>query len=73
MRSNRSTSKRSLEAVSQARSQGVTISIIGIQLDKEGQDLAEQMARLGDGRLYLARQLNEVDKLILEDYAALNA
>ena len=65
--------ERTLEAVSVARSAGITISLIGIQLDKEGKSLAEEMARLGEGRLYLARQLGEIDHLILEDYAAMEA
>ena len=61
--------ERTLEAVSAARSAGITVSIIGIMLDKEGQKLAEEMARLGEGRLYVARQLDEIDRLVLEDYA----
>ena len=64
--------ERTLEAVSSARASGVTISLIGIQLDKEGKNLAEEIVRLGEGRLYLARQLGEVDSLILEDYAAMD-
>jgi Mg-chelatase subunit ChlD len=65
--------QRTLQAVSEARSAGITVSVIGIQLDKEGKKLAEEMARLGEGRLYLAKQLDEVDKLVLQDYAAMDA
>ena len=65
--------ERTLQAVSQARSSGITVSIIGVQLDKEGKDLAKEMVQLGDGRLYLARKLDDVDRLVLEDYAAMEA
>ncbi len=65
--------ERTLQAVSAARSAGITVSIIGVQLDAEGKDLALEMVRLGDGRLYLARKLDEIDQLILEDYAATTA
>lgn len=57
-----------LEAVSLAVSQGVTISVIGISLDKQGKELAEKIVRLGNGRLYVIRDLKNLDKIVLEDY-----
>lgn len=63
--------KDTLQAVSEAMASGITLSIIGIQLTDEGKVLAEKMVRIGDGRLYVARQLGELDQLVLEDYEAL--
>lgn len=60
--------KRTLEAVSLARSSGMTISVIGVGLDEKGRGLARRMAELGGGRLYVARTLAELDLLVLEDY-----
>jgi Mg-chelatase subunit ChlD len=63
--------KITLEAVSAARANGITISIIGVQLDKKGIALAEQMARLGNGRFTIAQDLEELDRLVLQDYYTL--
>lgn len=60
--------KTTLEAVSLARSHGVTISVIGISLDSKGKTLAKKIAELGGGRLYVARTLKGLDLLVLEDY-----
>ena len=60
--------KSTLEAVSAARSKGITISLIGINLDDKGKDLAEKIVELGEGRLYVVRNLENVDEIVLEDY-----
>jgi Mg-chelatase subunit ChlD len=58
-----------LKAVSIARDNKITVSIIGINLDKKGIELGQKMAEIGQGRLYRVRDLDEVDKIILEDYS----
>ncbi len=60
--------KATLEAVSAARANGITISLIGIQLDKKGTILAETMARLGEGKFTIAQDLEHLDRLVLQDY-----
>lgn len=60
--------KAALKAASTARSAGITISVIGISLDKEGEKLGEQIVAVGGGKLYSAKHLEDVDKLVLEDY-----
>ena len=65
--------RETLEAVSTARAHGITISLIGIQLDKKGIVLAELMARLGEGRFTVAHDLENLDRLVLEDYYAISA
>ncbi len=63
--------KETLEAVSAARANGITISLIGIQLDKKGTVLAEQMARLGEGRFSIVQDLENLDRIVLQDYYTL--
>jgi Mg-chelatase subunit ChlD len=60
--------KDTLEAVSTAAAAGITISVVGIQLGKEGKELAEKIAALGGGRLYIVKQLTDLDTIVLEDY-----
>lgn len=57
-----------LKAVSSAKSAGITTSIIGINLDKAGIDLAKQAVQIGQGRLSFTKELREVGQLVLEDY-----
>jgi len=60
--------RETLEAIAQAKDQGITISVVGINLDDKGEQLAQTMVRLGDGRLYAVRNLDKIDTLVLEDY-----
>lgn len=60
--------EETLKAVSNARASGITISVIGIQLDEKGEKMAKQIADLGEGRFYIAKDLKRLDKLVLEDY-----
>ena len=60
--------KSTLEEVSIARSKGITISLVGINLDDKGKKLAEKIVELGEGRLYAVRNLENVDQVVLEDY-----
>ncbi len=65
--------KETLEAVSAARAAGITISLIGIQLDKRGIKLAEQMSLLGEGKFSIVQDLDELDRLVLQDYYSLSS
>ena len=64
----RNPEKETLEAVSEARNSDITISIVGIGLDKEGKKLAEKIVEQGNGKLYMAKSLEQLDILVLEDY-----
>jgi len=59
-----------LKAVSMARNEGITISVIGIKLDEEGSKFAKRIIEVGNGRLYKIKDLKNLDKVILEDYYA---
>ena len=60
--------KQTLEEASVAKSKGITISMIGINLDEKGKKLAEKIVQIGKGKLYVVRNLENVDKVVLEDY-----
>jgi len=62
--------KMTLEAASFARAHGITISLIGINLDNKGKKLAEKLIEIGDGKLYIVKDLKQLDKIVLEDYYA---
>ena len=53
---------------SMARAAGITISIVGIKLDKEGIELAKKITELSNGKLYTVSALENIDKIILQDY-----
>lgn len=62
--------KATLDAAANARALGITISVIGINLDNKGKKLAERLVEIGKGKLYIVKDLKEIDKLVLEDYYA---
>ena len=62
--------KETLRAVSTARSAGITISLVGVQLDKAGIDLAKNITKIGEGRFSLVKNLDAVGSIVLEDYYA---
>lgn len=57
-----------LEATSLARSANITISLIGVKLNEKAKKLAEQITNIGEGNLYIVKDLKELDKIVLEDY-----
>ncbi len=56
-----------MEAVMKAKAAGITISVIGVKLT-EGLELAETMVEASQGKLYIIRNLEDMDRIILEDY-----
>jgi Mg-chelatase subunit ChlD len=59
------------DAAARAAAHGITISVVGLALEKEGATLAGRIVELGHGKLYRVTNLEELDTIILEDYAAL--
>ena len=60
--------KETLQEVSIARNRGITISLIGINLNEKGKQLAEKIVELGQGKLYVVKDVENIDKVVLEDY-----
>ncbi len=61
--------RETLQAVSQARAGGITISLVGINLDEKGLSLAQKIVEIGSGKLYKVTDLADLDRIMLEDYA----
>lgn len=57
-----------IEAANEAIKHNITISLIGMNLDKEGEELAQQIVEIGQGKLYISRETDDLDRVILEDY-----
>lgn len=62
--------KETLQECSIARNKGITISLIGINLNERGRKLAEKIVELGEGKLYIVKNIENIDKIVLEDYYA---
>jgi len=60
-----------LKSVSNARAKGITISLVGISLDKTGERIGKKIVELGEGRLYAIKELKNIDRIVLMDYNAL--
>jgi len=60
--------KETLQEASIARNKGITISLIGINLNEKGKKLAEKIVELGEGKLYIVKNVENIDKIVLEDY-----
>lgn len=60
--------KETLHSISEASSQGITTSLVGISLEKEGIAFAKKAVEVGRGRLYTVSNLEDVDRVILEEY-----
>lgn len=60
--------KETLQAVSQATASGITVSLIGLNLDKEGKQLGEKLVEVGNGRFYIVSNIKELDRVVLLDY-----
>jgi len=62
--------KETLESASMAKAAGITVSIVGINLDKKGEKLAREMSVIGEGKLSLVKKLDNLGNIVLEDYYA---
>ncbi len=57
-----------IKAVSAAMANGITTSIIGIGLDEEGESFAKKVVSVSNGRMYAVRNIENLDRIVLEDY-----
>lgn len=63
--------KETINATGVAANYGITISVIGLGLTKEGAHLAEKIVDIGKGKCYTVTNAKDVDVIILEDYRGL--
>jgi len=63
--------EQTIEAVSAAKNANITLSLIGINLDDPGEKFAKKLVEVGEGRFYIVKNLEELDKIVLEDYYSL--
>ena len=57
-----------LAAISLAKDNDITVSLIGINLDKKGEDLGRRIIEIGEGKFWKVTNVDELDKIVLEDY-----
>ncbi|MBW2994953.1 VWA domain-containing protein, partial [Candidatus Woesearchaeota archaeon] len=60
--------KETIEAAAEARANNITISIVGINLNEQGAELAKKIVELGEGHLYMTKDAEELDRILLLDY-----
>ncbi len=65
--------KDSLKEIAKIKNSGITVSLMGINLDSEAANFASKFVQIGEGRLYLVREPENMDKLVLEDYYSVSS
>jgi Mg-chelatase subunit ChlD len=65
-----SPTKETIKAAEIAKAHDITISLVGIKLEKDGIKLAKNITQIGGGKLHVAKDLDNVDQIVLEDYYA---
>ncbi|MGV8162716.1 MAG: vWA domain-containing protein [Candidatus Nanoarchaeia archaeon] len=60
--------KEVLESISNAADIGITFTVVGIGLNKEGARLAKKIADVSKGSLYEVKSLDNLDQIVVEDY-----
>jgi Mg-chelatase subunit ChlD len=60
--------KRCIEAASHAHAAGITISIIGINLDPQTIEFVHELTSLSKGKVYIVDSVDNLDLLVLRDY-----
>ncbi len=57
-----------LDAAGVAAQMSITISVVGLNLDAEGEALSKKIVEVGKGNLYLVKNYEDLDVLLIEDY-----
>jgi Mg-chelatase subunit ChlD len=64
--------EESLKEVGMIRNAGITVSLVGINLDEQTKKFAERLVEIGQGKLYIVKEVEELDKIVLEDYYSIS-
>jgi Mg-chelatase subunit ChlD len=59
---------KTYESASKAVAEKISISILGIGLEEKGEEVAKKIAEIGEGKLYMASDHEDIDGIVLEDY-----
>lgn len=63
--------KLALDAIAKATAAGITCSMIGVEIDAEAAEFLKEAAELGNGNFHEAKNSENLDSIILEDYSRL--
>lgn len=58
----------SYKAAGYAKDNKITISLVGISLEKESSRFAKKLVDIGAGRFYAIKNLDNLDQIVLQDY-----
>jgi Mg-chelatase subunit ChlD len=64
----KSPEKEVLQSISIAANSGITITVVGIGLNKDGEKLAKEIANISNGSLFVVKSLDNLDQVVIEDY-----
>ena len=59
-----------LKKISEATNRSISITLIGINLDKEGKSLSQKIVNMNDGNFYQVKASDDLGHIVLEDYRA---
>jgi len=62
----------SLSEISKLYADNVTVSIIGIGLNEEGEEFGKEVVETGKGKFYRVNDLSQLNYIVLEDYYSYN-
>ncbi|MFT4312472.1 MAG: vWA domain-containing protein [Candidatus Woesearchaeota archaeon] len=62
--------KRAMDAAYMANEHDISLSIVGVGLEDDA--FARQVAEVGKGKLYIAKNIEKIDLLVLQDYDQLS-
>jgi Mg-chelatase subunit ChlD len=60
-----------IKAIQSAFARNISISIIGVDMKQDGEELAKKIINITRGKLYVLKSLDELDNVVLEDYYSL--
>jgi Mg-chelatase subunit ChlD len=62
----------SLSEISKLYAENITVSIIGIGLNEEGEEFGKEIVETGKGKFYRVNDLGSLNNIVLEDYYSYN-
>jgi Mg-chelatase subunit ChlD len=63
--------KEALDAIAMAAAENITISMIGIDLDKNAEEFMQRASEIGLGKFYGVNNVDALDSIVLQDYMSL--